>query len=794
VKVNDVFGFMELVLETAVKKREGKKWKQRWVVLRKDSLKSCQESYYYLFFYKDEAHSKDGKEKNTIPLADFCGVDFCRHYDKEENILILVTSSQTVYLAFDLLPTRDRWKQAFVENFGEGSTFKICIPDKQRMKAGDATIHLYPASVSIVTSNNYKCLNRWHLNDIHRYSAIDIDHFMFELVSTVKTKGGHVINLLVNDNADDVAKAFDVVTSETRNNQASTLVRHGSAMLDELGQAKRNAGDQNFFRRAILRASERMRKKKRRNTSGPTATMKSKNQCTNSMQQQENFTSLDRKKNPQISVDLDNESTRKTMHISTQDSPNQIEATSSTENNEEVLVSNCPPNDQLGVDPNKSPLLHGSVSDDAFVDAESIGANSSVPNTPDDLNFQEKTFSETDETDGRTDGREILSGINLTSVETDKSDISVRNSRRSVDSFLSYKNPAKYAIAKTKGTNPKTKNEKTPTPPPRSPVSLGLNPCVFQFPPAEEMESAIESAEPPEEAEPSPPPSTCNNNVSPQVVTNNTSDTSLSAKLSTNSPSSWTSYDSDVSLRNDAYQNLPNFKNNESFNTTNYTSNLAMRRNQKSDPLDCEMWTKATGDGKIAVPSPVDSHPNLDYVNIESDEDNSYVNVTSQYTLVPLSDSFNKKRNKPKPPRLKSPKAVAVELLKPELKNDFAKYDDDDQSIYHAVGALDEGSYENVNGVRSSNSMRSTCDYLNVNKRLSPIIDHSKLNYIELGLPPDNSNKTNCTSPITMSTSSYTSDYTRIDVDATGAINRSMVEHRQQRDNPPLRTPTRFSR
>ena len=101
-------------------------------------------------------------------------------------------------------------------------TYKICIPDKQRLKAGDATIRLYSSFVSIITSNNYKCLNRWYMNDIQRYSAVDSNHFMFEIASSLKTKGGNVINLLVNENADDISKAFDTVASEIRNNQSCT--------------------------------------------------------------------------------------------------------------------------------------------------------------------------------------------------------------------------------------------------------------------------------------------------------------------------------------------------------------------------------------------------------------------------------------------------------------------------------------------------------------------------------------------------------------------------------------------
>ena len=76
----------------------------------------------------------------------------------------------------------------------------------------------------------------------------------------------------------------------------------------------------------------------------------------------------------------------------------------------------------------------------------------------------------------------------------------------------------------------------------------------------------------------------------------------------------------------------------------------------------------------------------------------SYVNVSSD------QNSEMREKNKPKPLRLKS------------YRNEFEKYDDEDSSIYHAVGAIDndsthsadfiaysnqsDGSYENVNATR----------------------------------------------------------------------------------------------
>ena len=76
--------------------------------------------FFCLFLYKDASHAVDGKEKYAIPLFDFSGFNACRKYDKAENVLIIITSSQTAYLAFEQVPVRDLWKDLLVDQFGEG--------------------------------------------------------------------------------------------------------------------------------------------------------------------------------------------------------------------------------------------------------------------------------------------------------------------------------------------------------------------------------------------------------------------------------------------------------------------------------------------------------------------------------------------------------------------------------------------------------------------------------------------------------------------------------------------------
>ena len=103
-----------------------------------------------------------------------------------------------------------------------GVTYKISVPDKQKLKAGGATIRLYPHFFSIITEKNFKCLNRWCTQDIYRYDAIDDSNFMFEIVSPKNR--GQVVNLLVQDNAREISQAFDYNTAHSTTVDRASIV------------------------------------------------------------------------------------------------------------------------------------------------------------------------------------------------------------------------------------------------------------------------------------------------------------------------------------------------------------------------------------------------------------------------------------------------------------------------------------------------------------------------------------------------------------------------------------------
>lgn len=77
---------------------------------------------YYLYLYKDAVHSNEKKKKSVVPL-DFCGLETCTEFDKAKNVLVLITSSSTIYLSFDKVQVRDKWKELLVDYYGTGNLY-----------------------------------------------------------------------------------------------------------------------------------------------------------------------------------------------------------------------------------------------------------------------------------------------------------------------------------------------------------------------------------------------------------------------------------------------------------------------------------------------------------------------------------------------------------------------------------------------------------------------------------------------------------------------------------------------
>lgn len=580
-------------------------------------------------------------------------------------------------------------------------------------------------------------------------------------------------------------------------------------MLEQIDQAKRNAGDQNFFQRAILRASNRMKRKKKAN--------KDRNEPLRSpgsisITEEAKYRSLDRSTSPNLSVNLDDETFLSKFQINrSQTNPSRLYSHKNDEppdlpKKQSSKASLTSVGTQQNAktssgDPNQKPRSM-TTRDIANAKKESKQTEKDAHNQPKVFMSAEALALDKDsEHSSSSSSKDNDSGIvnrkqSETALFTDKTDINVRLQKRSVDSMIvnSYKSPARYAIDKTRRGSKKQLTQKTPTPPPRSPVSLGLQPddieaTKFQFPSVEKLNDSTDGTE-----------ETANGSsgllaeIDSQIETDALDDPFASSNDDIH-------YSSEVVDNNNTscdhvYGNIGIAKvvNENTLSVQDIHRREHSRRpgsaKHLSDPLSCEHWTAATGDGKVVSSLQHLSDKPSDYINVmgpgnvNSDDDNdSYVNVTSGDAAV------KPKKNKPAPIRLTS------------YRNEFDKYDDEDNQIYHAVGAVDavssadslvhrhqsSGSYENVNAPTTLTNTKS--DYLNL---MSPPKTKPQLNYVmvsklEGSSPGSHSSKSNSASPVrkeqwpAIETYDQT-NYTRIDQTATNALTKSMQQQRQLRD------------
>ena len=574
-------------------------------------------------------------------------------------------------------------------------------------------------------------------------------------------------------------------------------------MLEQIDQAKRNAGDQNFFQRAILRASNRMKRKKKAN--------KDRNEPlrspgSTSIAEEAKYRSLDRSTSPNLSVNLDDETMLSRIQIvRSQTNPSRLYSHKNDEapdlpkkqNSKASLASvGMQQNAKTSSgDPNQKPR--------SMTTSDISNAKKEFKQAEKDTHSQPKVFMsaealpvyEDSEPSSSSSSKENGASIvnrkqSETTLFTDKTDLNARSQKGSVDSIIvnSFKSPARYAIDKTRRGSKKKSIQKTPTPPPRSPVSLGLQPedieaTKFPFPSVEKLNDSTDGTE--EIAQGS---GGLHVEIESQTETDALDDAFASSNDDIHYLSKVDNNNTDHVYRNIGRAKIVN-ENTHSAQDIHRREHTLRQGSAKhlSDPLSCENWTAATGDGKVVSSLQHLSAKPSDYINVigtghvNSDDDNdSYVNVTSGDTVV------KPKKNKPAPIRLKS------------YRNEFDKYDDEDNQIYHAVGAVDadssadsliqrhqsNGSYENINAPTTL----TKSDYLNLT---SPPKTKQQLNYVmvsklDSSSPSSHSSKSNSASPVRKDQWSPIepydqTNYTRIDQAATDALTRSMLQQRQLR-------------
>ncbi|XP_053560159.1 protein Dok-7 isoform X2 [Bombina bombina] len=166
-----------VVVEGQVRLRDGKKWKNRWVVLRKPSpVADC----LLLLVYKDKSERTKGhKERNSVTLEDICGLDPGLSYEGMSQSLAIICFSQVVMLGFDNKDIMNAWDVRIRYSLGEVHRFHVGVLPGTKLESGPATLHLCNDILVLARDLPPVVIGQWKLTDLRRYGAV-ANGFVFE--------------------------------------------------------------------------------------------------------------------------------------------------------------------------------------------------------------------------------------------------------------------------------------------------------------------------------------------------------------------------------------------------------------------------------------------------------------------------------------------------------------------------------------------------------------------------------------------------------------------------------------
>ncbi|XP_055756547.1 protein Dok-7-like isoform X1 [Salvelinus fontinalis] len=166
-----------VVVEGYVKFRDGKKWKTRWVVLRKPSpVADC----LVLLVYKDKSDKAQGhREKGSITLEDICGLETGLSYEGVNYTLAILCLSQVAVLGFDGKEALLAWDIRIRYSLGEVHRFSVGILPGTKLESGSAILHLCNNLLVLARDIPPVIIGQWNLPDLRRYGPVP-NGFVFE--------------------------------------------------------------------------------------------------------------------------------------------------------------------------------------------------------------------------------------------------------------------------------------------------------------------------------------------------------------------------------------------------------------------------------------------------------------------------------------------------------------------------------------------------------------------------------------------------------------------------------------
>ncbi|XP_048042129.1 protein Dok-7 isoform X3 [Megalobrama amblycephala] len=161
-----------VIAEGAAKIRDGKKWRSRWLVLRKPSpVADC----LVLYVYKE----RGVKDRSSVTLEHICGLEACVSADGVPFILSILCLSQTAMLGFDSKEALQSWDLRLRYCLGEVHSFSVSVLPGTKLESGAATLHLCNNVLVIAKDLPAVIIGHWNLLDLRRYGPVN-NGFVFE--------------------------------------------------------------------------------------------------------------------------------------------------------------------------------------------------------------------------------------------------------------------------------------------------------------------------------------------------------------------------------------------------------------------------------------------------------------------------------------------------------------------------------------------------------------------------------------------------------------------------------------
>uniref|UniRef100_A0A8C3A4I5 Docking protein 7 n=1 Tax=Cyclopterus lumpus TaxID=8103 RepID=A0A8C3A4I5_CYCLU len=195
-----------VVVEGYARLRDGKKWKTRWLVLRKPSpVADC----LLLLVFKDKSDKAQGhKERASVTLEEICGVEAGQWYEGVALTLAILCLNQAALLGFDSKEALHAWDARLRYSLGEVHRFSVGVLPGTKLESGPATLHLCNNLLALARDVPPVIIGHWNLPDLRRYGPVP-NGFVFEGGSRCGYWAG--VFLLSSAESEQISFLFDCI-------------------------------------------------------------------------------------------------------------------------------------------------------------------------------------------------------------------------------------------------------------------------------------------------------------------------------------------------------------------------------------------------------------------------------------------------------------------------------------------------------------------------------------------------------------------------------------------------------